>query len=242
MKFLSILPTELKNPTIYLGDIRIDEPITTITDMIIAAMCIYFYAKLRSISNEGAFYKLTNSFFLLTGIATFLGGIMGHAFNYALGIEWKIPFWIISMLGIACFERSAILYIEPIVSNRLLKFLKWLNWVELAIFIFLAIFFINFMFVVGHTLYGMLFVVTAFHAYSYYKRKNQGSLLYLYAAGILFICLLCFLFKLGFGVWFNHLDVSHFFMAIAACFYYRGSILLYKEYTLPNANLIRASS
>ncbi len=232
MTFLSILPAELKNPTIYVGDIRVDEPITTITDLIIAGMCIYFYTKLRSISKEGNFYQLSNLFFLLTGIATFLGGIMGHAFNYTLGIEWKIPFWIISMLGIACFERSAILYIEPIVSSRLLKFLKWINWIELFIFIVLAIYYLDFMFVVAHTLYGMLFVVTAFHTYSYIKRQNHGSLLYLYAAGVLFICLFCFLFRLGLGIWFNHLDVSHLFMAIAAYLYYQGSIRLYNEYQI----------
>ena len=234
MLFLSILPSELKNPSIYLGDIRIDEPITTITDLIIAGMCLYFYIKLRSISKKGPFYKFNNLFFLLTGIATFLGGIMGHAFNYALGIEWKIPFWVISMLGIACFERSAILFIEPIVSGRLLKFLKWINWIEFAVFVILAVMYVEFMFVVGHTIYGMLFVVTAFHAYSYAQLKNKGSKLYLYAAGILSICLICFLFKLGFGVWFNHLDVSHVFMAITACIYYKGTILLYDEYLHPS--------
>ena len=125
--------------TIYLGGIRIDEPIVTITDLVISVLSFYYYYKLsvmppsplpstlsptlssplkesglKSIDKPsdspfkvdgkvgdkvdgrglGDSSHLTffyfKYYFLVMGIATTFGGIIGHAFLYAFTFAWKL--------------------------------------------------------------------------------------------------------------------------------------------------------
>jgi len=226
---MELVPQTLKNPTIFLGELRIDEPVTSFTDLVVASICFYAFFKLRKTGHTGTFYQQLLYFFLLLGISTALGGLMGHAFNYALNTYWKLPYWIISMVGIALLERSAISYCQDIISARLIKVFKWINWIELLAFTAIAIGTQEFIYVIGHSTYGLLVVVTSFHLYAYLKTKSKGSQLFLKGAVLCGLGAAVFLLKLSISPWFNHIDLSHVFMAASGYYYYKGSLIQLSE-------------
>ena len=223
------MPAELKNPTIHLGELRIDEPITMLTDFLVAGVCFYAFLQIRKQASNSILKRYLKNFFLLTAISTLLGGLLGHGFNYALSIYWKLPYWLISMMGVVLIERGIILFSSKWISKRLISFFSWLNWVELIVFITLAVYFLEFNFVIAHSAYGFLLVISAFNIYIYYKTRNQGSVYFLLGSGILVVGAAIFGAKLNFGHWFNHMDISHVFMAVSGFFFYKGSEYILNE-------------
>lgn len=165
------------------------------------------------------------------GIATTIGGIVGHGFLYAFSYNealsvspWKLPGWITSMISIAMVERASIEYARKLIKPRVGKFFAWLNIIELTTFMIITFSTLNFFFVEVHSAYGLLVVVASFNLYVYIKTKSAGSKNYLIAVGISAISALIFMNELGFHMWFNHYDISHCMMTLAAWFFYRGSM------------------
>jgi uncharacterized membrane protein len=95
-------------PSLYPFGIRIDEPMATITDVLVAFVCFYAYYQLTRKRLPGNSQLYLRYYFLLMGIATFLGGVIGHGFLYALSFPWKLPGWIIGIVSVALIERSSI--------------------------------------------------------------------------------------------------------------------------------------
>lgn len=159
-------------------------------------------------------------------LATFFGGLIGHAFLYAFGFAWKLPGWIISMVGVAFIERSAIDYSRLHIKARVVNFFLVLNIIELVIIMSLTLSSLNFKWVEFHSGYGLLGVVFPFHMYIYLKTKDRGSLLMIVAVGIASVAALIFMTKFSLHTWFNYLDFSHVVMAIGAFVFYKASLRL----------------
>jgi len=174
-------PAIYKNPSIEVLGIRVDEPVTMITDVLVAVVCFYAYARLMQVKKRDRLHFLYRYFFLLMGIATFLGGIVGHSFNYALSIYWKVPGWYLSMFAIAFAERASILYASQLIKPASARFFTWLNIAELLFFLVISVLTMNFYFVVGHSAYGLLVVIAGFQGYIYYKTRHIGSKMFLKA-------------------------------------------------------------
>ncbi|MCU0369089.1 MAG: hypothetical protein MUF39_09695, partial [Cyclobacteriaceae bacterium] len=100
-------------PSISIYNIRIDEPINTLTDLIVSAVCFYAFFRLKKSGLTGRTQLYFRMYFLLLGIATLFGGIIGHGFLYVFSFAWKLPGWIVSMLSVAFIERSSIEHAKP---------------------------------------------------------------------------------------------------------------------------------
>ncbi len=227
---------EFTQPSIYFGNLRIDEPVTTLTDLVVSALCFLFFYKLSKmhINNKTSFYL--RYYFLSMGIATAIGGIVGHGFlyvfNYNTGLPvspWKLPGWLTSMFSVALVERAAIEYARPLIKPKVGHFFAWINIVELITFITITFITLNFFYVEVHTAYGFLVVVSSFSTYVLIKTKSKGSKLFLIAVGFSALSALFFMNKWGISPWFNHFDISHTIMCISAYFFFRGSIAVLKE-------------
>ena len=213
-------------PSIYISSIRIDEPMTVLTDFLVSAVCLYAFIKLSQHSAKSRALTYLRNYFLLMALATFFGGLIGHAFLYALGFAWKLPGWIISMVAVAFIERSAIDYSRLYIKAKTVNFFLILNIVELIIIMSLTLSSLNFKWVEFHSGYGLLGVVLPFHFYIYLKTKDRGSLLMMVAVGIASVAALIFMTKFSLHTWFNHLDISHVVMAISAYVFYKASLRL----------------
>ncbi len=214
----------MNQPSIFPFGIRIDEPVTTLTDVLVAAVCFYAFFKLRKVSDGSLLHKLVLWYFALMGGATLIGGIIGHAFLYALSFNWKLPGWLLSMLAINLLERVMIRFSKPVLSTNRARFFSYFNIAELVAFAALAFGYLNFRFVEIHSVYGLLVVVFGFCVFNY--RKNHGREVvrqFMIATGFAFIAAVIFVAKWDIDQWFRHVDMAHVFMAISAWFFYVGS-------------------
>lgn len=210
--------------TFYLFDIRIDEPIVALTDLVVSALCFLFAHRLHVLPRTNSPQRLFKFYFLTMGLATLFGGVLGHAFLYAVPFAMKLPGWIISMFSIMLIERAAIRHTKILFSKKVIQVLVAVNIVEFLTFLALTIYFLDFFFVEFHSGYGLMFVVLSLEGWLYYKTRNEASKHILIGIGIAAIAALVFMNEWSPHQWFNHISLSHVLMAIAAFFFYQGSL------------------
>jgi hypothetical protein len=218
--------SELSQPSISLLGIRVDEPMNTLTDLLVSAVCFYAFYHLKKGEYGGKTHLYFRLYFLLLGFATLFGGIIGHGFLYAFSFAWKLPGWIVSMLSVAFIERSAIEYARPLIDPRLGKFFLVLNIVELLTIMSITIYTLNFEWVEFHSGYGLLAIVLPFYGYTYFKTRDPGSRIILIAVMVACLAALVFMNHFSLDIWFNYIDLSHVLMAIAAFIFYKGATRL----------------
>ena len=213
---------EFTKTSITLFDFQIMEPVTAVTDLLVSAVCLYAFFKLRNARGNST-VKLFTYYFLTMALATLYGGLIGHAFLYLLSFSWKVPGWLFSMASVALIERAAIRHAQPLLKPSIGKFFATLNIVELMTLITVVLLTLNFFFVEAHAAYGLLVVVFSFELYVYVKTKAEGSRLLLIAVSISATAATVHLTQFTINPWFNHLDFSHVLMAIAAYVFYLGA-------------------
>ncbi|MEA1897746.1 MAG: hypothetical protein U9N53_08805, partial [Bacteroidota bacterium] len=128
----------IAQPAIEILGIQINEPVTTVTDLIVSAVCFYAFFKLRKISGKEKLHQYLKYYFLTMGMATAIGGIIGHGFMYMFTFYWKLPGWWLSMVAINLIERSVIYYARRFISEKAGRFFAWLNMIELLTFMALT--------------------------------------------------------------------------------------------------------
>lgn len=209
--------------TIFFFGIRIDEPIVTLTDLLVSVLCFIFAYKLHKSGKQERVFLYFKIYFLVMGIATALGGIIGHAFMYHFSFYWKLPGWITSMISIMFVERAAIEHSRIRLSERVVKAFRIVNSIELLTFLTLTIATLNFFFVEFHSGYGLMFVVLSLEGLLYFKTKDKASKYIIIGVAFAAMAALIFMNKISLHQWFNYLALSHVLMAIAAWFFYFGT-------------------
>ena len=215
---------KLPQPSFDFFGIRIDEPVTTVTDLMVSAVCFYAFIQLNKIPIKNQVHWNLKYYFLSMGVATLVGGLIGHGFLYLFSFAWKLPGWLTSMFSIALLERASIMFARPLVKPKIGNFFAWMNLVELSTFVIVTFSTLNFFFVEVHSAYGLLVIVTSFQYWVYRKTKKESSKLFLIAVGISAISALIFMNEIGISKWFNHYDISHILMACSAFVFYKGSL------------------
>lgn len=219
----------MSQPSIEVLGIRIDEPVNMFTDLIVSAVCLIAYYRLMKKPLSGKTQLYFRWYFLLMGLATLFGGVIGHGFLYAFSFAWKLPGWIISMFSIALIERSSIEHARPLITPKVGKAFLILNIIELVIVMTITIYTLNFQWVEFHSGYGLLAIVLTFHGFTYLKTRDQGSGTIIVGVGIASIAALIFMNEISLSIWFNHIDLSHVIMAVAAQIFYKGALRLGEE-------------
>ena len=197
-----------------------------LTDLVVSAVCLTAYYRLTQQKRSGRTQLFFRLYFLLMGLATLFGGIIGHGFLYLFSFAWKLPGWIISMFSIALIERSSIEHAKSLVHPRISKFFLALNIVELFTVMAITIYTLDFQWVEFHSGYGLLAIVLTFHGFVYLKTRDPGSGIIIMGVLVASIAALIFMNEVSINIWFNHIDLSHMLMAVAAYLLYRGARLL----------------
>ena len=125
----------LAQPSIDVFGLQINEPVTTVTDLMVSAVCFMAFFRLSKIPVKNKVHFFLRYYFLSMGLATLTGGLIGHAFFYLFNDKWKLIGWVTSMFSIALLERAAIEYVRPLIHKKLGKAFTWVNMIELITFI-----------------------------------------------------------------------------------------------------------
>ena len=215
---------------VYLWGMRIDEPVVTATDLLVSFLCFLYAYKIHKSGKSERTFLYFKIYFFTMGIATFLGGVIGHAFLYLFDdfpgelFYWKLPGWIMSMISIMFVERAAIEHTRIYLSKSIVNSFKIVNIIEFLIFLALTITTLNFFFVEFHSGYGLMFVVLSLESFLFYKTRNTAGKYILTGIGFAAVAALIFMNEISFHQWFNYISASHVLMAIAATFFYLGAI------------------
>jgi hypothetical protein len=207
-------------PPIYILETRIGEPVTALTDIIVSVVCFYAFYKLDKFeaSKIGTYFRY---YFLLLGIATLWGGLITHAFIYRLSQPWKVPGWITSTWAISLLAFAVVRHHKKIIS-KIYKLIVGLIVLELLMVMSVIIYTVEFKWAGVHSAFGLFLIVGSLSAYSFSKFKDDGSLWMLYGIGVFLISGVIFAAKLSINTWFNHVDLTHSLLSLAAYIMYKG--------------------
>jgi len=216
---------EIIQPGIDIFGFHLMEPVTVITDLLVAGVCFYAWHQIKKMNPKTKAQLYTQIFMLLMGIAATLGAILGHGLIHIVHPLFKIPGWYFSMFSIAFIERAAISQASATMPKRIASFFLKLNIVELIILCIIVIATIEFKYVEFHSAYGFLIVVLFFHAYNFKKTKNKGSRLMLLNTILLLIAVFIFNYPVVLHTFFNHRDLAHIVMACSIYVIYRATLV-----------------
>jgi hypothetical protein len=211
----------LRNPTIYISHLRIDEPVTTLTDFIVAFVAIFAFFKTSSSGNSKSI-NLYRWFFLVTGFSTGISSLIGHAFGYYFDPAMKLIGWILGIAGVTLAQFGALYHTKQAIPKNSFKALMILCIVETAAAVVLVFAMRTFTAVEIHSAFGLLLIVTILEAIYFRRTKSPLSRHFIYGVGLCIVAVTCHLTKLAISPWFNHLDLSHVFMAMALYTMYKG--------------------
>ncbi len=221
---------EVHQPSVEIWGIKILEPITSLTDIMVSCVCFYaayrIYREFHSLSKKDKYlhtlYILSVMYFLLMALATLLGGILGHAFLYLYGFRQKLFGWIISMASVVMLERYVIFSLRQQIGERIFRLLNYLNVMEFFVLLVVTLITLNFFIVEAHGSYGILFVTGGLELWDYIRRRSQTSLKMLKAVAWAVLTSIVHLTKFSVSPWFNYLDISHILMCITAWYFYNA--------------------
>ena len=214
----------LQNPSIVVCGLRIDEPVTMSTDIIVALIGIFGYFKITS-KSKSLHVKLYSYFFLWMGFSTLIAGIAGHGFLYRFGADGKMYGWVLGIIGTG-FSQFAVLYhVKEKLSKMVFSVLLLLCSIEVVAAMIVLFIVRTFVVVEIHAAFGLVGMVTIFEAINYFKTKSQLSSNMIIGVAFIVVAIIFHSTKISISKWFNYMDISHVFLAAAVCIMIKGVLL-----------------
>ncbi|MCD4711600.1 MAG: hypothetical protein K8R52_12205 [Bacteroidales bacterium] len=217
---------KLIQPSIEILNVRIDEPITTFTDLLLAAICFYAFFRIRRLEYMGKVKWYFKYYFLTLGLGAMFGGIFGHAFQYRLSEEWKLVSWVLTLGSVALMAHALLEVAKPLVKPGITRIISRINVLIFAVALFYTMWTMAFSPVQYYTIFGMVVVVGSLSYFIYQKTGNKGVLVLMGAVGVGFLSVVIFSFQWGLSPWFNHNDISHVILSLSAFSLYKGAALI----------------
>jgi MFS family permease len=213
-------------PSIEIWNLRIDEPITTATDLLMAGICFYAFFSIRHLESRGKIKWYFKYYFLTLGLGALFGGLLGHAFLYRLSPQWKLVSWIFTLLSVALMTHALFELSRPLIKPYITRWLVRLNGLILAVSLFFTLWTLAFSPVKLYSIFGMVVVVGSLSYIVYHKTGSRGVVRFMFAVGLGIISALIFSYEWGLSPWFNHNDISHVILSFSALIIYKGALLV----------------
>ena len=122
-----------------IGGFLIEEPMTSLTDMVTGVVGVVSYFRLRKMNFKDDAHLWFRRYFILIGIATLCAGILGHATQYIVGFNAKTIGWTLSAMALFCLENSALRYFQKAYGVKQLDGLRYLFFVQFLAYLFFVI-------------------------------------------------------------------------------------------------------
>lgn len=201
-----------------LGSWVVYEPITVLTDLIIAVLCFLFWKRiLPATPTNNAWRK----FFFFFGWSTFVGAFPHALFPVHEGISYK-SIWLSMQLlnGLAVFYAQSASSTSVLSSSPKAELYRKLILVQLLLFLVAVIVFQNFLVVVIDNALGLI-PVMVFH---FRKRKvSPGAATIGTGIAISFLTAIVHGAKISLHAYFNYNDLAHVFIMISLTVMYMGA-------------------
>lgn len=200
-------------PMIELLGLQVTEPMTWITNWMVAAACFVFGHRLFYDERADISQKFWALFFLFIGLASVVGGT-AHGFINYVGHKFHYAAWLLSGISIFCAQLAVLPLIERV---RLRSFVRIFSYAQLILMSASVLLFQHFSSVLIDSIIGLIGVVIPVSLIHYVKYKDRRSALMVLGVLTNLIPGLIHLLKISINEWFNFNDISHVIMI--GCFY-----------------------
>jgi hypothetical protein len=197
--------------------IKLLEPGTFISDLLMAFACYYFYISMKKMSIT-KYRNQLSYFFLFMGFSSFIGAFAHSLFLYT-GKTLHYVSWLLTGISVFFIEFSVSSHIAN--DKRRSVFILFVK-AKLLVFFLITTIVMDFLYVKINTAVGMLGLIFPIFLYHLVKFEKKG---YAYVLlGILLAILPALLHRTKFEVaWiFNMNDLSHFFLIFCMFLVYIG--------------------
>jgi hypothetical protein len=216
-------------PSVEILNIRIDEPITLLTDLLLAVICFYAFLKIRNWEQNWRVNSYFSLYFLVLGMAALTGGFLGHAFQYRLAEGWKLVSWTLTLVSVGIMVHALLAVSRPPLKKRITGMISALNALICLLAFFLTMRSMDFTPVKYYSVFGLVILAGSISYYLYQRTGNRGVLKLMGGVGIGFLTAIIYSLEWGFSQWFDHRDVSHIILCFSVYVVYKGVIRIMKS-------------
>ncbi|MGH1436484.1 MAG: DUF6962 family protein [Lewinella sp.] len=214
------------NPTVFIGTFEWREPVTTLTDFLVALVSLYAFIRFARYKGEQSeSYNYYKFYFLCFAIGMTSAAWFGHGLQAYVGSGFKKIGWVCSSTGLLFLAFASLLQLKKILTTRLYAVLRVL--IVLQYFTFLVLMLhpqlSDFVYAQLSSTVSLVGFTLPMQVYYYIKSKEKGSL-------ILFTAILYGIFpglvfnnQISLHRWLNYHDISHILMAFFMFFVFLGA-------------------
>jgi hypothetical protein len=213
----------LKETSVDIAGIHIQEPVTVLTNLAMAVLCLCFCIGLKKTAAQSKTGKYWRLFFLFFGWNT-VAGLIFHGFSSYFPENVNAWVWkfLNNLLNVptSYFLLRANIEFSTLAQEKK----KMLNGIALATaIIFTVLIILINQFYVGLINGSLAMFITFIHYLILYSRKKKpGSGLVAFGFGFSFTSVGVHAAKLSVSEWFNHKDISHVIIFVALLIIYSG--------------------
>lgn len=206
---------------ITVAGLTIGEPVTSLTDIVLAVISFTLFARIKNRLNESFFNNSWRMFFLFMGISTGTGAL-AHALNGSDAIRWYntlfMAMTVFSSIAVFFALKATIRFTKMYSGIR--TALTIANYTLLLVFTIYTVVTNNFEIFKIHAAAG-LFLIFITHLVAW-LRSHTGSGWIMSGMGISFFTVLIHTKQFSLSPWFNYKDISHVIMMVSLVMIYNG--------------------
>jgi hypothetical protein len=200
-------------PDITVWGTRISEPMTALTGLFVAMVCIYAWMRLGILVAPAPEQVLMRWFFATLAVSNIVGSLIGHAFLHHFGWKWKIPGWFCGMLSVALLAQVAIVR-APVAWFVPLTIL---NWGAMLLIATVVIRKIAFRLIELHAAFGLLLIMLPLECR--HLKSDPASEFMLWALVPSVLAVLLHTLKFSPSRWFNFFDIGHLLLCATGWYF-----------------------
>ncbi len=209
------------NPTIQLGNFEWQEPVTTLTDFLVALVCWFAFFQLYKIKDARSdAYPWFKRYFFIFAIGMTSAAWLGHGLQAYVPASAKAIGWMCGATGLMFLQFGSFQLIKNSIAIWAKKVLPvWfvLQWIT-AITLMLVRLRVTvpdaFMVTQINSTVAIIGTVLPMHFFAFKKVRLAGSKIVLAALGYSIVPGIVYSQQLSIHRWFNYHDISHVLMAV----------------------------
>ncbi|MFK7948623.1 MAG: hypothetical protein AB8G11_13615 [Saprospiraceae bacterium] len=213
-----------------IGGIRIEEPVTALTDLLTATVCFIAFFQLHKLKIDHKAFSFFKYYFLFMALGTTCAAFLSHAILYWSGYNWKMLGWTFSAIGIFHIENSALLYFQEETDSKRLNWLSFAFKVQLIVFLLCLSYTPTRLFEVVqiNSSLGIVGITFPLFAYLFFKTRKQSYKKIVIAFCMSIVTGLVFNAEITFHKYFNYHDFAHVLMAFSSFLLFMAGLELAK--------------
>lgn len=205
------------NPTVFLGSLEWREPMTTLTDFLVALVSLYGFIRLYNYKGEKpAYFKYFKFYFLFFAIGMTAAAWLGHGLQAYVGPEYKRIGWACSATGLLSLAFASVTLIKHHIGRNFEIIIKTIIVAQYATFMTLMLHpaLSDFIYAQLASTVALVGLILPMQIYNYVKTKHKGSLIIFLAIIYGIIPGTVYNNQISLSQWFNYHDISHVLVAI----------------------------